>query len=135
MMTRYILALLLLCTSVCSLAQEKEDQIEQTTDNNGPKADEPAEYPGGMMAFRITAAESTDLSFLSGTRTKISSLAKFAVSTEGKIEDVSVTGNNGTFNKEIERVIKSIKTKWKPAYYNGEPVKVWLNVPFTATVE
>ena len=59
----------------------------------------------------------------------ISSTLIFAIEPDGTMSDISAKGKNQSFNKEIERAAKSIKTKWIPAQRGKENVKSYMRVP------
>ena len=59
----------------------------------------------------------------------ISSTLIFTIELDGTMSDISAKGKNQSFNKEIERAAKSIKTKWIPAQRGKENVKSYVRVP------
>ena len=59
----------------------------------------------------------------------ISSTLIFAIESGGTMSDISAKGKNQSFNKEIERAVKSIQTKWIPAQRGKENVKSYMRVP------
>jgi len=59
----------------------------------------------------------------------ISSTLIFAIEPDGTMSDISAKGKNQSFNKEIERAVKSIQTKWIPAQRGKENVKSYMRVP------
>jgi len=94
------------------------------------KVDSPAEFPGGMNAFRRAFSRNFSISRLSGKiRETTKTEAQFLIDTEGNISSIIVTGDNPALNKEMERVLKSIKTKWKPAMYKDQPVEYHMRLP------
>ena len=60
---------------------------------------------------------------------------KFIVEPDGSLSNISAKGENQSFNKEIERAVKSIQTKWIPAEVKGEKVRSKYYVPVKITVE
>lgn len=94
-----------------------------------------AEYPGGMMALRKDVADKINMNKIKGIKDTIVSKTIFTVNIKGKIENIIVTGDNAVFNKEIERALKSLKTKWKPAESNGMIVRSYYSFPATITFE
>ncbi|WP_106917860.1 energy transducer TonB [Chryseobacterium aurantiacum] len=90
----------------------------------------PAEFPGGMDALRKYIYQEINISNIKSSGV-LTSVTKFVVGTNGNIESVSAKGDNKDMNQEMERVIKSIKIKWKPAQSSGRPVKYWVTVPTT----
>ena len=59
----------------------------------------------------------------------ISSTLIFAIEPDSTMSDISAKGKNQSFNKEIERAVKSIQTKWIPAQRGKENVKSYMRVP------
>ena len=59
----------------------------------------------------------------------ISSTLIFAIEPDGTMSDISAKGKNQSFNKEIERAVKSIKTKWIPGEANGKKIRSHMNLP------
>ena len=59
----------------------------------------------------------------------ISSTLIFAIEPDGTISDISAKGENQSFNKEIERAVKSIQTKWIPSEANGKKIRSRMNFP------
>lgn len=120
-------------------SQTKETETPPTQDHSRdhfvPEARKPAEYPGGVSAFMQEAAGKIKTSKIKGVKGKIKANARFAVNIAGEIEKVSVTGDNEVFNKEIERVLTSMRKKWKPEEYKGNPVLSWYNLPFIMNFE
>lgn len=123
-----LLTLLLAFTFVFAEAQTKETIIPQDTLNNKISPG----YPGGLMKLRKDLAERINLK---GIKSSSFSKAKIIISTEGRIENIIVTGDNAEFNKRIEKAIKSLRTRWKPTEHNGVIVRSYYTVPFTLTFE
>lgn len=94
-----------------------------------------AEYPGGLMALRRAVSEKINTTKIKRAKGTFFSKAKFTVNSNGNIENIVVTGDNVDLNFEIERVIKSLKTKWKPAESNGVPVNSDYSFPTTLTFD
>lgn len=90
-----------------------------------------AHFPdGGAKNFRQLLADNFRSKKVKGSG-KVSCQLKFVVETDGSITNVSVTGDNESFNKEAARAISLIKTKWEPAKLNGVPVRYWFKVPLS----
>jgi hypothetical protein len=113
-------------TTETSTTQDQPEETIMQEDQN------PAGYPGGLMKLRKDLANRIHLK---GIKDSSFSKAKIIISTEGKIENIVVTGDNVEFNKRIEKAIKSLKTRWKPAVDNGILVRSYYTVPFTLTFE
>ena len=63
----------------------------------------------------------------------ISSTLIFAIESGGTMSDISAKGKNQSFNKEIERVVKSIKIRW--IFEEGEKKKTPMRMPIKMTIE
>lgn len=100
-----------------------------TKEQLGPY-DKPAEFPGGKEEFINMVIEKVNRERLKEFKGTLQAIAKLSINTKGKIEFISVSGNNETLNKEVERAIKLIKTEWKPAVYNEKPVLYWCQAAF-----
>ena len=59
----------------------------------------------------------------------LSTRLTFVVEPNGTLSNVLAKGENQSFNKEIERAVKSIQTKWIPAQRGKENVKSYMRVP------
>ncbi|WP_164463957.1 energy transducer TonB [Chryseobacterium sp. G0186] len=108
--------------------QQKQSQVILHSENKDVET--PAEFPGGMDALRKYIFQEFDISNIKNSGT-ITSVTKFVVNTDGSIGSVSSTGSDPYLNKELDRIIKTIKIKWKPATTKGQPVKYWVRVPIT----
>ena len=54
---------------------------------------------------------------------------KFIVEPDGSLSNISAKGENQSFNKEIERAVKSIQTKWIPSEANGKKIRSRMKFP------
>lgn len=68
---------------------------------------------GGLNGFRAKVAENFDSEAVQGEG-MLTTTVKFVVETNGTVSQVKATGSNPDFNREAERVVRSIKG-WKPA--------------------
>ncbi|WP_048505153.1 energy transducer TonB [Chryseobacterium angstadtii] len=132
-----VLAFLLISVTVFSQTQPKEDSKDQkvsTTDTQKPiQTDVAAEFPGGMDALRRHISSQFDSSKINDSGV-FKSVTKFLIHTDGSMSSISTTGNNPAMNKEMTRVIKAIKNKWKPATRDGQPVETWYTIPMTINI-
>lgn len=94
-----------------------------------------ADFPGGINAFRGKVSENFDTSAMSGGEGTLKTEVTFVVERDGSITQVKATGSNSDFNREAERTIKSIRTKWTPAKINGQPVRYRFRLPLTMNFE
>ena len=53
----------------------------------------------------------------------------FTVELDGTLSNISAKGENQSFNKEIERAVKSIQTKWIPSEANGKKIRSRMKFP------
>ncbi|REC80470.1 hypothetical protein DRF60_01815 [Chryseobacterium elymi] len=97
------------------------------------ETDIPAEFPGGMTALRRHISSEFDHSRLNASG-KLKSVTKFLIHPDGSMSSISTTGDEPSMNKEMTRVIKRIKTKWKPAMRNGQPIKTWYEIPMSISI-
>lgn len=98
--------------------------------------DQDAEFPGGgLSAFRTKFSENFDTSAMEGGEGTIKATVTFIVERDGSITDIKVQGGNSDFNQEATRTVKSVKTKWKPAKINDQPVRQRYKMPITMNFE
>ena len=97
--------------------------------------DQDAEFPGGLNSFRGKFTDSFDTSAMEGGEGTIKATVSFIVEINGAISDVNVKGPNSDFNREAERTVKSIRSKWSPAKINGQPVRQRYKLPVTMNFE
>ncbi len=98
------------------------------------KVDVSASFVGGIDVFRSKVGQSLDTSVLDQSGL-IKANVSFVVEKDGSISNVKATGADADFNREAERTVKSIKTKWNPAKLNGEIVRSYFNIPITMRIE
>lgn len=97
------------------------------------EADEIPQYPGGINAFRKNFAQIFDPSVLnerSGTTLKTT--AYFIIEKDGSVNNLIAVGDK-QYSKLVEKALKKIKTTWKPAIINGEPVRYLFRFPLTVS--
>ncbi|MBP2617373.1 hypothetical protein [Chryseobacterium jejuense] len=136
-----LILLILLFTAQFAFSQtgQKENQqspnpsaeIYQSESKPGETPDTPADYPGGMNALRKDISQLFDSSKFEYSSGIFKSMTKFDVNPDGSISSISTTGNSRTLNKEMDRVMKSLKTKWIPATKNGQSIKSTYQIPMT----
>lgn len=80
-------------------------------------------------------AETIDLGNVKSSKDRLQSIIYFVIESDGKVSDVTSIGDNDDFNKEGERVIRSIKNIWTPAKLNGDPVRFIYSLPLTMAFE
>ncbi|AYZ14476.1 hypothetical protein V2E39_06810 [Chryseobacterium arthrosphaerae] len=115
-----------------AFSQEKKTEEPSDYPPKGAVSEErkQAEYPGGINTFMRDVFKKINTKKLKGGAGKAQANARFSVNTQGEIDKLVVTGNNETVNKEVERVMRSMKTKWVPGELKGNPVETMYNLPF-----
>ena len=127
----------------------KEDVVYKDTD----KVDKKAHFSkGGDNGFRELLASNTDLNKIDGyedfpeeTKKEIQKLISenkptpsvmlyttltFIIEPDGTMSNILAEGENESFNKEMERVVKEdIKDKWIPAEVKGKKVRSYYKMP------
>jgi protein TonB len=57
------------------------------------------------------------------------------VETDGTVNRIKAVGDNDEFNKEAERTIKSINTKYEPAQVNNMAVRYLMRFPLSRNLK
>lgn len=86
-------------------------------------------FPGGIDAFlRIVGNKFIAPEIEEEKIVKV--IVLFVVEKDGSLTNITVPRNPGFgLDKEAIRVLKSIKTKWEPGIYKGEPVRTQYSLP------
>ena len=119
--------------------QSKRDDskvVENKVDTNivHTSVDVEADYGnGGLNGFRAKVAENFDNEAVEGEGV-LTTTVKFVVETNGTVSQVKATGSNADFNREAERVVRSIKG-WKPAKKGGINVRSYYSLPLKMKFE
>jgi hypothetical protein len=93
------------------------------------KADTPAEFPGGIEAFKRQFSEKMDV--IDVKSKKINTRVYFIVEKTGYVRYVTATGDDIKHAKAAEVAVRRLFVKWKPATVNGEPVRYLYTFPLT----
>ena len=88
---------------------------------------------GGLNGFRAKVVENFDSEAVQGEG-MLTTTVKFVVETNGTVSQVKATGSNPDFNREAERVVRSIKG-WKPAKKGGINVRSYYSLPLKMKFE
>ena len=88
---------------------------------------------GGLNGFRTKVAENFDSEVVQGEGV-LTTTVTFVVESNGTVSQVKATGANPDFNREAERVVRSIKG-WKPAKKGGINVRSYYKLPLTMNFE
>lgn len=93
-------------------------------------------YKGGDKKLLMDISNNTKYPNISrdlGIQGKV--VVRFAINEQGGISNIEMLqGINGELNKEAVRVIGTLK-KFKPGYYDGEPIEVYYMIPITFTIK
>ena len=86
-------------------------------------------FPGGIEEFVKTVGKKFVTPEIEEEKT-IKILVYFVVERDGSISNITVPRNPGfDLDKEAIRVLKSIKIKWEPGIYKGQPVRTSYSLP------
>lgn len=104
-------------------------------ENKGPivitALDKLPEFPGGMQKFYTYVGENFEKPEIDET---VNVLMSFVIEKDGAMTEIKVLRNPGYgLDKEAIRVLKSLKTKWKPGYKDGNAVRVLYTLPIKVT--
>ncbi|MDR3024183.1 hypothetical protein [Chryseobacterium sp.] len=135
-----ILALILCLGFGLVFAQTQETKIQPVEDHPTEQQYSPEDtkhggYPGGMAALQKDIADRIQIDKITPIKGRFFSKVKFTVNAKGKIENILVTGDLPDLNREIEEIIKSLETKWKPAESNEVMVRNYYTFPVTLEFE
>ncbi|MPT32829.1 MAG: energy transducer TonB [Chryseobacterium sp.] len=108
---------------------ENPDIVRSTSE-----VDVAANFKGGIDAFRQKVSQTFDTESIDHTGV-VSGVITFVVERDGSISNIKINGQNADFNKEAERTVKSIKTKWTPAQLNGKAVRSSFRMPISMRIE
>ena len=99
------------------------------------RVDVSPEFPGGMQRFYEKIGKGFDLPDLQREMT-LRVFVSFVVEKDGSMSDIKVVKDPGYgMGDEAIRVLKSIKTKWKPGIKNGKPVRTAYSLPITLNIK
>jgi len=98
------------------------------------EVDVAANFKGGIDAFRQKVAQGFDTESVDQSG-MVSGVITFVVEKDGSISNIKINGENSDFNKEAERTVKSIKSKWTPAQLNGKTVRSSFRMPISMRIE
>lgn len=96
--------------------------------------DQLPEFPGGIAKFYSYVGsnfEKPEIDFIQNIRIEVS----FVIEIDGAITDIKVLRNPGYgLEKEAIRVLKSLKTKWKPGIIEGKAVRTSYLLPIVVSL-
>ncbi|WP_374443166.1 energy transducer TonB [Epilithonimonas sp.] len=108
--------------------EESENKIMAARASNAPIQ---AEFPNGIQAFRHKVSNNLDTSNVDAEG-EVSATISFIVEIDGTLSNISVKGNNNSFNKAAAEAVKQIKTKWIPAKENQKDIRSQFSVVLNA---
>ena len=118
--------------------RENSDVVDDKTINDNvihKTVEEEVEFPaGGVDGFRNKIQQNFDQEAVEGEGV-LTTTVSFVVEKDGSITQIKAAGSNADFNREAERVIRSIKIKWKPGKIGGKNVRSRFNVPLKMKFE
>ena len=85
------------------------------------------EFPGGLDKFRTYIGENFENIDIDET---ISVIMSFVIEKDGSMTDIKVLrSSTPSIDKEAIRVLKALRTKWKPGIKNGQNVRTLYRLP------
>lgn len=91
--------------------------------------DKQPEFPGGINKFYNYISRNFAKPEIDNHRT-IKVYVSFVIEKDGTMTEIKVPNDPGYgLGKEAIRVLKSLKTKWKPGIYKGQPVRTAYSLP------
>lgn len=99
------------------------------------KVDISPEFPGGIELFYKKVGNGFDLPSIEKSMT-LRVFVSFVVEKDGSMSNIKVLRDPGYgMGNEAIRVLKSIKTKWKPGIKDSKAVRTAYNLPITLNVK
>jgi hypothetical protein len=130
-MKKYLFIFLLISVSAFDQKQNSEEQPKMIYT-------EKAKFPGGDEAFRAEFHKMVN-GYIDLRQYFVNGIFYFSfiIDVNGKIKNLNIVPkvkNSDMFIEDMMFAMKKIKTKWKPALQNGQPVesKYILSVDFTS---
>lgn len=113
-----------------------------STTGTGPETietfvDEMPEYPGGINKFRKEVGNRFRTPVIEDSKTKqMTVYVTFVIELDGSLTNIKV-GRDPGYNlaAEAERVLKSMKVKWKPGVKKGKAVRTAYGLPITINLQ
>lgn len=112
-----------------------EAPIIDTTIHDNFSVEKNPMFPGGIEEFLKTVGKRFQSPEIDEEKT-IRLVVFFVVEKDGSLSNITVPRNPGyDLDKEAIRVLKSIKTKWEPGIYKGQPVRTQYSLPITVKMQ
>ncbi|PQA93693.1 hypothetical protein B0A69_11895 [Chryseobacterium shigense] len=92
-----------------------------------------AEFPEGIKSLRSKVGSMFDTSIFDGKERLIKSTAFIHIDETGKVVNITASGDNERFNKEIIKTVTAVNNgvAWKPATKNGKAIASIYKMPAT----
>ncbi|WP_343611034.1 M56 family metallopeptidase [Chryseobacterium oranimense] len=96
-----------------------------------------AQFPEGEKSLRSKVGSTLDTSIFSGKEKLIKSTAYIHIDEGGKVSQITASGDNEIFNKEIIRTMTAVNNgvTWKPATKNGKAIASVYKLPATMSFQ
>jgi beta-lactamase regulating signal transducer with metallopeptidase domain len=96
-----------------------------------------AEFPEGAKLLRSKIGSMLDTSIFDGKEKLVKSTAHIHVDETGKISQITASGDNEAFNKEIVKTVTTVNNGmvWKPATRNGKATASIFTLPMTMSFQ
>ncbi|REC75365.1 hypothetical protein DRF60_15655 [Chryseobacterium elymi] len=96
-----------------------------------------AEFPEGAKLLRSKIGSMLDTSIFDGKEKLVKSTAHIHVDETGKISQITASGDNEAFNKEIIKTVTAVNNGmvWKPATRNGKATASVFTLPMTMSFQ
>ncbi|AZA67291.1 hypothetical protein EG345_23300 [Chryseobacterium carnipullorum] len=92
-----------------------------------------AEFPEGAKSLRSKVGSMLDTSIFDGKERLVKSTAFIHIDETGKVVNVTASGDNEGFNKEMIKTVTAVNSgvAWKPATKNGKAIASIYKMPAT----
>ncbi|MGN7755880.1 M56 family metallopeptidase [Chryseobacterium sp. 22532] len=96
-----------------------------------------AEFPEGAKLLRSKIGSMLDTSIFDGKEKLVKSTAHIHVDETGKISQITASGDNEAFNKEIVKTVTAVNNGmvWKPATRNGKATASIFTLPMSMSFQ
>jgi beta-lactamase regulating signal transducer with metallopeptidase domain len=96
-----------------------------------------AEFPEGAKLLRSKIGSMLDTSIFDGKEKLVKSTAHIHVDETGKISQITASGDNEAFNKEIVKTVTTVNNGmvWKPATRNGKATASIFTLPMSMSFQ
>jgi len=100
------------------------DAASATTVNTTNELDVLPEYPGGIKEFQRYISRNIDKPDMDENMPSITAIVSFVIEKDGGLSDIKVLrSNDKNLEKAAVKVLKSLRTKWKPGMKDGDYVR------------